>query len=99
MTDASVAATHLHAARGATPWRFLHVVRRNYLVWRKLIGSALVGNLADPLIWLLGLGYGIGSLLPTVGELTYLEFLGSGMLCYSVMNSASFEGLWSPSPA
>lgn len=95
MTDASVAATHLHAAKGATPWRFLHVVRRNYLVWRKLIGSALVGNLADPLIWLLGLGYGIGSLLPTVGELTYLEFLGSGMLCYSVMNSASFEGLWS----
>lgn len=95
MTDASVAATDLSTANGATPWRFIHVVRRNYLVWRKLIGSALIGHLADPLIWLLGLGFGIGSLLPRVGGLTYLEFLGSGMLCYSVMNSASFEGLWS----
>jgi len=76
-------------------FRALHVVHRNYLVWRKLLGSALVGHLADPLIWLVGLGYGIGSLLPTVGGLTYLEFLGSGMLCYSVMNSASFEALYS----
>ena len=58
-------------------------------------GSALVGHLADPLMWLVGLGFGIGSLLPTVGGLTYLEFLGSGMLCYSVMNSASFEALYS----
>ncbi len=75
--------------------RFLHVVYRNYLVWRQLLGSALVGHLADPLLWLVGFGFGIGSLLPTVGGLTYLEFLGSGMLCYSVMNSASFEALYS----
>ncbi len=75
--------------------RCLHVVHRNYLVWKKLLGSALVGHLADPLIWLVGLGFGLGSLLPSIGGLTYLEFLGSGMLCYSVMNSASFEGLYS----
>ena len=75
--------------------RCLHLVYRNYLVWRKLLGSALVGHLADPLIWLVGLGFGLGSLLPSLGGLTYLEFLGSGMLCYSVMNSASFEGLYS----
>lgn len=75
--------------------RFTHVVRRNFMVWRKLLASALVGHLADPLIWLVGLGFGLGRLIPSVGELTYLEFLGSGMVCYSVMNSASFEGLWS----
>jgi len=70
-------------------------VHRNYLVWKQLLGSALVGHLADPLLWLVGFGFGIGSLLPRVGGLTYLEFLGSGMLCYSVMNSASFEALYS----
>ncbi len=79
----------------ADRFRFVHVVHRNYLVWRQLLGSALVGHLADPLLWLVGFGFGIGSLLPTVGGLTYLEFLGSGMLCYSVMNSASFEALYS----
>ena len=75
--------------------RFGHVVYRNFLVWRKLLVPSLLGNLADPLIWLVGLGFGLGSLLPSIGNLTYLEFLGSGMLCYAVMYSASFEALYS----
>ena len=75
--------------------RFRHVVFRNYRVWRKLIAASLVGNLVDPLFWLVGLGFGLGSLLPTVSGLPYLEFLGSGMICYGVMYSASFEALWS----
>ncbi len=99
MTEAVVATTqnteHGTGHRTATRWRFLHVVHRNFLVWRKLIGSALVGHLADPLIWLVGLGFGLGSLMPSIGGLSYIAFLGSGMLCYSAMNSASFEGLWS----
>ncbi|HEY8537983.1 MAG TPA: ABC transporter permease [Steroidobacteraceae bacterium] len=95
MTEATLTATLTDRAPAANRWRFVHVVRRNYLVWRKLIGSALVGHLADPLIWLVGLGFGLGSLLPSIGGLSYMAFLGSGMLCYSVMNSASFEGLWS----
>jgi lipooligosaccharide transport system permease protein len=99
VTEALVATTqnteHGTGHRTATRWRFLHVVHRNFLVWRKLIGSALVGHLADPLIWLVGLGFGLGSLMPSIGGLSYIAFLGSGMLCYSAMNSASFEGLWS----
>lgn len=95
MTEATLTATLTERAPHANRWRFVHVVRRNYLVWRKLLGSALVGHLADPVIWLVGLGFGLGSLLPSIGGLSYIAFLGSGMLCYSVMNSASFEGLWS----
>jgi lipooligosaccharide transport system permease protein len=95
VTEATLTARLGQRATPANRWRFVHVVRRNYLVWRKLLGSALVGHLADPLIWLVGLGFGLGSLLPTVGGLSYMAFLGSGMLCYSVMNSATFESLWS----
>jgi lipooligosaccharide transport system permease protein len=75
--------------------RALHVVRRNFLVWRKLMFSSLIGNLVDPLIYLLGLGYGLGAFLPDIGGLPYLSFLAGGMLCYSTMNSACFEALWS----
>ncbi|GMU69277.1 MAG: hypothetical protein AMXMBFR37_16090 [Steroidobacteraceae bacterium] len=75
--------------------RFRHVVYRNYRVWRKLLAASVVGNLLDPLFWLVGLGFGLGSLLPSVGGMRYLEFLGSGMICYGVMYSTSFEGLWS----
>lgn len=93
--DATAGAPREPAKRPPDRFRFIHVVHRNYLVWRQLLGSALVGHLADPLLWLVGFGFGIGSLLPAVDGLTYLEFLGSGMLCYSVMNSASFEALYS----
>ena len=95
MTEAALATASTTEGHHATRWRFVHVVYRNFLVWRKLIGSALVGHLADPLIWLVGLGFGLGSLMPSIGGLSYLAFLGTGMLSYSAMNSASFEGLWS----
>lgn len=97
MTDVSSSALQERsiARPPASRWRFLHVVHRHYLVWRKLLGSALVGHLADPLIWLVGLGFGLGSLMPAIGGLSYIAFLSSGMVCYSAMNSASFEGLWS----
>jgi lipooligosaccharide transport system permease protein len=95
VTEAAIATTNTTAGRRVTRWRFVHVVYRNFLVWRKLIGSALVGHLADPLIWLVGLGFGLGSLMPSIGGLSYLAFLGTGMLSYSAMNSATFEGLWS----
>jgi lipooligosaccharide transport system permease protein len=71
------------------------VWRRNFLVWRKLALPSTLGNLADPVIYMLGLGYGIGALVPEVGGVPYLAFLAAGTLCYSAMNSATFEVLYS----
>lgn len=75
--------------------RFLPVWRRNLLVWRKLAGASILGNLADPLIYVLGLGYGLGSMLPQVGGVPYIAFLAAGMVCSSTMNSATFEAMYS----
>jgi lipooligosaccharide transport system permease protein len=76
-------------------WRFISVWRRNFLVWRKLAIPSILGNLADPAFYMLGLGYGLGSLLPQVGGVSYMTFLAAGTLCYSTMNSATFESLYS----
>ena len=75
--------------------RFLHVVSRNFLVWRKLVFASLVGNLADPLIYLVGLGFGLGAFMPPVAGMRYVDYLAAGMICYSAMNSATFEALYS----
>lgn len=75
--------------------RCLHLVQRNFLVWRKLMLPSLIGNLADPLIYLLGLGLGLGALVGTVDGKPYVTFLAGGMLCYSTLNSASAEALYS----
>jgi lipooligosaccharide transport system permease protein len=75
--------------------RFVPVWRRNFLVWRKLAVPSVLGNLADPMIYMLGLGYGLGAMLPAVGGVPYIVFLAAGTVCFSAMNSASFETMYS----
>ncbi len=75
--------------------RALAVWRRNFLVWRKLALPSLLGNLADPMIYLFGLGYGLGGLVPEVQGVSYIAFLAAGTVCASTMNAASFEALYS----
>ncbi|MEI7429733.1 MAG: ABC transporter permease [Betaproteobacteria bacterium] len=75
--------------------RWLPVWRRNFLVWRKLAIPSILGNLADPLIYMLGLGYGLGSLLPEVSGISYVSFLAAGTIVSSTMNAATFEALYS----
>jgi lipooligosaccharide transport system permease protein len=75
--------------------RAFAVWRRNFLVWKKLAMPSMLGNLADPMIYLFGLGYGLGSLLPQVDGVSYIAFLATGTICASTMNAASFETLYS----
>jgi lipooligosaccharide transport system permease protein len=60
-----------------------------------MAGSSILGHLADPVIYMLGLGYGLGGMLPEIGGMPYIAFLAAGTVCYSTMNSASFEALYS----
>lgn len=71
------------------------LLERNFLVWRKLIGPAIVMNFGEPLIYLLGLGLGLGQLVGEVGGLPYLTFLASGVVASSAMTTVSFEGMYS----
>lgn len=83
--------------------RFWPVFLRNLLVWRKLAIPSLVGNIAEPLMWLVAFGYGMGALVGQVSlggqggdiKVPYILFLASGSICMSAMNAASFEALYS----
>ena len=75
--------------------RWIAVWRRNFLVWQKLIVAALLSNLADPLIMLFGLGYGLGAFLPSMEGMSYLAFFAAGSLCSATMFTASFESMFS----
>lgn len=79
--------------------RWWPVFLRNFLVWRKLAVPSLIGNIAEPLMWLLAFGYGLGALIGEVKvdshTMPYLLFIASGSICMSTMNAASFEALYS----
>lgn len=80
-------------------FRFWPVFMRNLLVWRKLVIPSLVANIAEPLMWLVAFGYGMGALIGDVtldgAQVPYLLFLASGSICMSAMNAATFEALYS----
>ena len=75
--------------------RWISVWRRNFLVWRKLAIASVLTNLADPLIMLFGLGYGLGAFLPSLEGMSYLAFFAAGSLCSATMFTASFESMFS----
>lgn len=93
--------SHWSAPRLSMRW--WPVFQRNLLVWKKLALPSLVGNIAEPLMWLVAFGYGMGALVGQVtlatplGEqaVPYILFLASGSICMSAMNAASFEALYS----
>ena len=71
------------------------VWRRNVLAWRKLMGASLLFNFGEPLLYLVGLGYGLGMFISEMGGLPYRTFLATGLLASSSMTTASMEGLYS----
>jgi lipooligosaccharide transport system permease protein len=75
--------------------RWVAVWQRNWLVWRRLAIPSILGNLADPLIMLFGLGYGLGALLGEMGGTSYFAFLAAGVTASATMYAATFESLFS----
>ncbi|MBM3353910.1 MAG: nodulation protein NodJ [Betaproteobacteria bacterium] len=89
-----MAAARLYALPGFS-LRAIAVWRRHFLVWRKLAVPSILGNLADPLLMLFGLGYGLGAVIGSVEGTSYFAFLAGGFLASSTMYAASFEALYS----
>lgn len=75
--------------------RWTPVWKRNLLVWRKLAIASVLGNIADPMLYMLAIGYGIGAYVPEMNGMKYIAFIGTGMVCQSAMFTASFEGMYS----
>ncbi|MDU0810662.1 MAG: ABC transporter permease [Burkholderia sp.] len=88
-----VSRAYIALPANATNW--ISIWRRNCLVWRKLGILSMFGNLADPVIYLFGLGFGLGNMVGRVSGVSYIAFLAAGTVSSSVMMSASFESMYS----
>ena len=71
------------------------VWKRNFLVWKKLALPSMIGNLLDPLFYMLALGFGLGSFIDEINNISYIAFIATGTVCYGTLNSATFEILYS----
>jgi len=69
-----------------------------YTLWLRQIKrffrakSRIVGAIGQPLLFLVALGYGIGSVYARAGQGSYIEFLVPGIMAQTVLFSAMFYG-------
>ncbi|RIA55025.1 ABC transporter permease [Dichotomicrobium thermohalophilum] len=81
----------MQAIRSLNAGSILAVTHRQFIVWRKLIWSALATNVANPLLFLFAFGLGLGQFVERMGDVPYLAFVVPGMTAYAAMFAASFE--------
>ena len=73
-------------------WRAVRVWQRNFDVFRKHSLPTLLGpSVGEPLLYLLGLGFGLGTLVGKVAGIPYVEFVAPGMVVTSTMFAAAYE--------
>lgn len=70
-----------------------------YILWLRAIKryfrsrSRIIGSLGQPLLFLLALGYGLGSVFQEAGQGNYFQFLGPGIIGMSIIFTAIFSGI------
>src|ERR1700690_4203544 len=70
-----------------------------YIMWLRQIKrylrskSRIIGSLGQPLLFLLALGYGLGSVFQAAGAGNYFQFLGPGIIGMSIIFTAIFSGI------
>lgn len=70
-----------------------------YILWLRQIKrylrsrSRIVGSLAQPLLFLVALGYGFGPVFQRAGQGNYIQFLAPGIICMSILFTAIFSGI------
>src|SRR6266576_7069418 len=82
----TIAATQINLRDALAVWR------RNVLVHMRVWKMNLVAPIIEPVISVLGFGWGIGALVAgRVAGISYLSFAGAGLLAITVLMRAMFE--------
>src|SRR5580692_10754424 len=74
-------------------------MRTIYIMWLRELKryirskSRIVGSLGQPILFLLALGYGLGSVFAKAGEGNYFTFLAPGIIGMSIIFTAIFSGI------
>ncbi|MEW6078269.1 MAG: ABC transporter permease [Thermodesulfobacteriota bacterium] len=69
-------------------WR---VLQRHWTVHTRLYKTNFALNFADPLLYLVAMGMGLGAFVDDINGQTYIEFIGPGIVASSAVFAAVYE--------
>jgi lipooligosaccharide transport system permease protein len=72
-------------------WRYWH---RNVIVFRRIWLLGIMAWFAEPVIYLVAMGLGLGRYLEQVQGVKYIDFIAPGLLGVSTMFGATFSVTW-----
>ena len=71
--------------------RVFHVWQRNRDVFVKTYRVNFLPPFLEPILYLLSLGFGVGSFIPEIAGVSYPEFIAPALISITIMNAGFFE--------
>ena len=81
--------------RGIAPLMVYAVWKRHADVWVRTWKTNLLPPLVEPVLYLLGFGFGVGAYINEMGGVSYVEYIAPSILAISMMFGAFFEATYS----
>lgn len=74
--------------------RALRVWVRHLVYYRSFYLAEWAGNLGEHILWLMAFGYGLGRIVPSLGGITYAQFIGPGLVVSIAMWNSTYESTY-----
>ena len=69
----------------------MRVWRRDYESWKDYAVASIVGTMAEPILFFVAMGYGLGRFVDEIQGQPYVAFIAPGLVASTAMYSAAFE--------
>jgi lipooligosaccharide transport system permease protein len=82
------------ALRRLEPAALVGVMSRDVTLFGRYWKATTFSSVVQPTIYLLAFGLGIGALVPRLGHVGYVEYVGTGVVATAVLFSSAFPGMF-----
>jgi lipooligosaccharide transport system permease protein len=76
-------------------YRVWKVWRRNFDVFMKTAGVNFLPSIIEPILYLLAFGFGLGSLVASIGGVSYIRYIAPALVAIAIMQGSFFECTYS----